>query len=194
MGGIGDPHTMQADGWMTQVAITPTQRYRTGGELTAELAEVFQSLSRPFTELTEAEQINILGGLKFFVDFAEPEVAEVLQAGEVRQIPSGQEIVQEGLKSHSFYILIAGEVMVAKSGRVIAQLDRGDSFGEMGYLADVERSASVIAKTPVTVLRISAAVKEWASFPCQLRMTKAFQRTLIERLAKTSGELSKHVG
>ncbi len=172
----------------------PAQRYKTGHEMAMDLAEVFKDLSRPFTELNEEQQLKTLKGLKFFEDFAESEVAEVLKAGEVEQVEPGHEILQEGLESRSFYILVAGEVMVAKGGKRIANLTQGDSFGEMGYLSDAERSASVKAKLPVTTLKISAGIKEWASFPCQVRLTKAFQRTLIERLGKTTQELAKSAG
>jgi len=41
---------------------------------------------------------------------------------------------------------------------------------------------------------IEAPLAEWASIPVQMRFTKAFQRTLIERLTRTTYELAKHVG
>ena len=76
----------------------------------------------------------------------------------------------------------------------IGTLAGGDCVGEMGYLSDGERTASALCISRVTALVIRSPVKEWASFPLQVRLTKTFQRTLIDRLAKTSEDLSTHVG
>jgi len=172
----------------------PAKRYQSGKEMAVDLAEVFKDLSRPFGELDHAQQVQTLKGFRFFDGFSESEVEEVLRASEMEGFAPGQQILQEGWDSGSFYILVGGELLVAKGGKIIASLTPGDSFGEMGYLAESERSASVIAKSPSAALKISAGIKEWASFPCQVRLTKAFQRTLIDRLNKTSEDLSKHVG
>ena len=83
---------------------------------------------------------------------------------------------------------------MVKGEKPIATLSAGDCIGEMGYLVEGERTASVVCRSSVTVLKIRASIKEWASFPCQVRLTKAFQGTLIDRLAKTSEDLAKHVG
>jgi len=166
------------------------KRYKTGEEMAADLNAIFEELNRPFTDRAEDEQLLVLQQLRFFEDFSESEVAEVLQAGILKTFPVGEQIIREGAEADGFYIIISGHVRVAKNGRQVAMLSAGDSFGEMGYLSDMARSAAVLAVGSVTVLRVDADVKEWASFPCQVRLTKTFQRILIERLARITDEFS----
>ncbi len=42
-------------------------------------------------------------------------------------------------------------------------------------------------------LKIDHALLDWASIPVQMRFNKVFQQVLIERLARTTFELAKHV-
>mgnify|MGYP003467021870 CR=1 FL=1 len=60
----------------------------------------------------------------------------------------------------------------------------------MEYLADGGRSATVTANRETTVVKIDRDFKDWASLPCQLRLGKAFQSVLIERLRQTTRELA----
>ena len=57
----------------------------------------------------------------------------------------------------------------------------------------MRRSASVTARTDVTAIKVDGALVDWASIPVQIRLNKAFQRTLVERLLRTTMELAKHV-
>jgi len=59
-------------------------------------------------------------------------------------------------------------------------------MGEMDYLADNARSATVISRTDATLLKVGAALIDWASIPRQMRFNKAFTRVLTRRLAETS--------
>jgi CRP-like cAMP-binding protein len=101
--------------------------------------------------------------------------------------------VEEGSEEDAFYVLVAGHVLVSKGGQEIDRIAPGECFGEMGYLGGGARSATVFARTAVACLRVSGALTQWASLPCQLRLSRAFQRTLIERLAQTSDQLSRRL-
>jgi len=167
------------------------KRYKTGEEMAADLTAIFEELNRPFADRAEDEQLLVLQQLRFFEDFSESEVAEVLRAGTLKTFPAGEQIIQEGAEAACFYIIVSGDVRVTKNGRQVGLLSAGESFGEMGYLSDMTRTAAVLAVGSVTALKVDADVKEWASFPCQVRLTKTFQRILIERLARLTDDYSK---
>ena len=80
---------------------------------------------------------------------------------------------------------------VKKGDKQISSLGAGDCFGEMGYLTKIRRTASISATAEVTVMQINATMMERASVTCQLRFNKIFLTTLIERLARTSEELTR---
>lgn len=100
----------------------------------------------------------------------------------------------EGRVGDMFYVIVRGTVKVLRSGRQISTLSAGDCFGEMGYLSRGRRSATIVAREDVTLLRVGSAHIERASVHCQLRFTQVFLRTPIERLERTSERLAESVG
>tara|TARA_Y100000588_G_C13589694_1_gene642366 strand:+ start:135 stop:443 length:309 start_codon:yes stop_codon:yes gene_type:complete len=99
----------------------------------------------------------------------------------------------EGDRSDDFYVVASGELAVHVSDKVVGTLRTGDCMGEMDYLADEARSASVVSQTDATLLKVSAALIDWASIPRQMRFNKAFTRVLIRRLAETSQRLASYL-
>ncbi len=170
------------------------ERYKTGRDMATDLAEVYRELNRPFEDLSDQDKLQAVQELAFFEGFSEAEVSEVLRACRIETFAHGTEILRQGEPSNGVYVLVTGQVQVIKNESPIVALAGGDCVGEMGYLSEGERTASVVCMSRVTALNIRAPVKEWASFPLQVRLTKAFQRTLIDRLAKTSEDLSSRVG
>ncbi|MFA4839374.1 MAG: cyclic nucleotide-binding domain-containing protein [Candidatus Neomarinimicrobiota bacterium] len=73
---------------------------------------------------------------------------------EIRFNP-GEVIIKEGTFGSSAYLLKSGVVEVRRKGPkrevLLATLKGEEIFGEMGLIDDKPRSASVVAKTPVTV-------------------------------------------
>ena len=74
----------------------------------------------------------------------------------------GEFIIAKQETDRSMYVLLSGDCDVMVGGdqedgslRQVATLSKGALFGEMSALTDSPRSASVVAKTPVSVLRIS---------------------------------------
>lgn len=65
-------------------------------------------------------------------------------------------------------------------------------FGEMCYIRQgaIARTATVIAATPVTLLKIKANALASASERCQLAFNRAFLDILVDRLAETDAELA----
>ncbi len=168
-------------------------RYQTGQEMAADLAGVFSHLEAPPEAPAEEEKFNTVRELRFFNEFADDELTEVLAVADWKQYSSLDSIVDEGTLEHSFFIIVSGEVAVVKAAKQISTLTKGDCFGEMSYVSKTQRSASIVAIDDVELLRIDAALMEQASTPTQLRFSQIFLRTLIERLASTSEELARYV-
>jgi serine/threonine-protein kinase len=84
-------------------------------------------------------------------------------------------------------------VEVRKGGKVLQIFSKGDCFGEIGFLMKTKRTASIVAQTPVLVLKINATEMQQVSQDCQLRYYKVFTENLIYRLAITSAQLAATV-
>lgn len=64
-------------------------------------------------------------------------------------------VIGEGESGDALYIVQHGTVEVSKGGKVIATVEQGGFFGEKGLLGGHVRSATVSAKTMLSLLRLS---------------------------------------
>ncbi len=168
----------------------PATRYKTGLDMAADLSLVFDHIKLFEEEIPGREKFNMVRDLSFFHDFSEPEVWEVINAAKWREFEPGVEIIAEGDVDSSFYIIVSGEVYVLKGGKEVDVLNSGDCFGEMGFIARRERTASIVAKSPVTAMKVRASLIERASLHCQLRFHKVFLNTLVGRLSQATQRIA----
>jgi CRP-like cAMP-binding protein len=75
-----------------------------------------------------------------------------------KSAPKGTVIFSEGESGHEMYVIHEGKVKITKKIRametILAELDRGDFFGEMAILEKEVRSATATAATDVKLLVI----------------------------------------
>jgi serine/threonine-protein kinase len=143
--------------------------------------------------LNDEQKLALLKGLALFKEFSDAELKDLVRAGRWESLRPGAVVIEEGTQGGSLYVILSGDVVVKRAGKDVATLTQGECFGEMGYLGEGKRTASVVATGTVAVMRIDAPLKEWASLPVQLKMTRMFQRILIERLAATTRNLAKYL-
>jgi CRP-like cAMP-binding protein/di/tricarboxylate transporter len=113
-------------------------------------------------------------------------------AGELEEqhFRPGDVIVREGDPGDSFYVIKSGEAGVTVGAETFDALLRpGECFGEMALLGDTPRTASVVARTEVTVWRLSRERFD-AIVTRERAIARSIERTLTQRLALTSRELS----
>ena len=135
------------------------------------------------------ERMKYLKALKFFKEFKNEELAEVLRIGTWYRYKQGTTILKENEKGNYFFIVILGQVQVERKGEVIALIDRGNCFGEMAALTSQKRTASIVATEDSVVIRIDAGIIDNLSKDLQIRFYKQFINTLISRLESTSERL-----
>ncbi len=162
------------------------RRYKMGLNMAADLSLAFAHLEGPEADLDEQEKFNAVQVLDFFREFSVAEIWEILNACVWQTFAPDEAIITEGELDDAVFILASGAVVVKKGGQVIDQLVRGDCFGEMGYLSKTGRTATIIAKEHVRLIKLSAAFIEQASAECQLHFSRAFLQTLIRRLSATT--------
>jgi len=79
-------------------------------------------------------------------------------SGERITYEAGDVIFQQDTPSEALYVILEGTVDVireAPTGRIrLAQIEEGNMFGETGVLCDQNRTATIEAATPVTVLQL----------------------------------------
>ncbi len=164
----------------------PEKRYKMGLNFAADLSLAFDYLEEPQEDVEAQEKFNAINSLSFFNEFPESEIWEIIHACIWQSFEDGNDIIVEGDIDDSFYIITSGEVDVHKDGSLIGQLKTGDCFGEMAYLSKAERTATIVAKDRVDLMKVNATLIEQVSIECQLHFSKIFMRTLVKRLSDTT--------
>lgn len=168
-----------------------TVRYASGGEMAADLESLLSGEEpEEETELDEDAQFELLRGLEFLKPFTDDEVYEFLEVGEWIRYRVGQEIIVEEDGDDALYIMVSGRCTASRGGAVIGEIDAGECFGEVSYVSDAPRVATVTATRPTTVLKIEEPITDWASFTCQLKLHKHIQKVLAARLAAASRKIA----
>jgi CRP-like cAMP-binding protein len=72
------------------------------------------------------------------------------------EVPAGQHLADEGEYAYDLFVIQDGTAEVIQDGKVVAELGPGEFFGEMGVLDRAPRNATVIAKTPMTLLTLTS--------------------------------------
>jgi len=166
-------------------------RYQTGLDFAIDLSKAFEALEGPEEDISEQEKFNSIKQLEFFEGFPDAEIWEIIRASTWQEYGAKDDIIIEGELDDCFYIIVEGEVGVLKNEQSIRLLGIGDCFGEMGYLAKTERTATIQALTETALLKINSTVISQVSLNCQVRFLKVFLRTLIHRLSMTTDKATQ---
>jgi CRP/FNR family transcriptional regulator, cyclic AMP receptor protein len=138
---------------------------------------------------------NVLANTDFFAD-ASRETLDVLAGhGETRQLVRGDVLFGEGDPPDALYVVLSGRLAIALANpidrreSVVALMEAGDLFGELGLLDDRPRSAMARALEPSLVLALPYApvVQMFHEQPTMLwnvtRLLAQRLRTMDEALA-----------
>ena len=115
----------------------------------------------------------------------------MVRASNWQSFKAGETIIQEGDVDNSFYIILSGMVDITKEGQHVDTLQQGCCFGEMGFIANTERTASAIAKIDTSIICVNASTLDRADEATQLRFLKVFVQTISERLKQTTSVLTQ---
>ena len=82
------------------------------------------------------------------------DLARILELGKEMEVRAGEIIVKAGDQACDFYIMLEGQAGLTVPGKKKATLRGGDYFGEMAVLDGEPRSATIVAETDGSALRI----------------------------------------
>ncbi len=75
-------------------------------------------------------------------------------ADEIDLLP-GKVLTEQGARGREFFVLLEGSAEVRQDDRLLQTLGPGDFLGEIALVADVPRTATVTASSPVRALVIT---------------------------------------
>jgi CRP/FNR family transcriptional regulator, cyclic AMP receptor protein len=98
--------------------------------------------------------VSQLKRVPLFEEVPDEKLRQVATFAVSEEHPEGAVIVKEGGYSNHFYAIEDGTAKVEREGQKLADLGKGDVFGEQGLLEKQERSATVTATSPLKLIKI----------------------------------------
>ena len=143
--------------------------------------------------LTEKLQQTPIEGIPLLKDMRYADAKRVLHTGSTLQCKRGDRIVQAGATSREMYVILSGSVEVRSGNHVVAELGRGEIFGESALISSAPRTADVVALEDVEVLILSQNFLEngMRTMPeIMSRVLYNLSMILVERLRDSTTQLT----
>jgi CRP-like cAMP-binding protein len=138
-------------------------------------------------------EVRSLRAVPMFKDIETARLKLIAFTSERLNFPEGTPLFKQGEPSDSAYVIIDGTadvVLETPTGPLpVAELGRNALVGEMGVITGSPRSASIVARSGVTALRMPKEVflGMLAEFP---PLAMAVMRDLAKRLEATNARLA----
>lgn len=92
-----------------------------------------------------------LRSVVIFASCTDSQIQEIDSVADEVSVEAGRTIIQQGDLGQEFVLVISGEADIVKDGTAVATIGPGSYFGEVALLESITRTASVIAKTDMTL-------------------------------------------
>ena len=114
------------------------------------------------------EEIDVLRRVSMFRPLPMPAIENLARYVVHEDVPAGTNVVEQGDLGDSFYVITLGEAEAIGDGRVIRTMGPGDGFGEIALIRQCPRTATVLARTDLTLYRLDrgpflATIGDYAS-------------------------------
>jgi CRP/FNR family cyclic AMP-dependent transcriptional regulator len=96
-----------------------------------------------------------LRGVPLFASMADPDLRRIATFATEDSVPAGATIMREGDYSNEMVAIESGTADVIRGEDTVASLGPGDVFGEMGVLEHELRTATVVASSPMRLIRLT---------------------------------------
>ena len=127
----------------------------------------------------KASDDDPLAHIPLFASLTEKDRAAVRSLLTEVRIEPGTVLARQGAIGHEFFVIVSGTASVDRDGEHLADVGTGDFQGEISLLDGGERTATVTATSPMTIL-----VATHQEFNSLLDTTPAIARQMLPALAR----------
>jgi serine/threonine protein phosphatase PrpC len=140
-------------------------------------------------------KLEVLKGMQMFRYLSYKELVRVAAIAEMLECRAEQSIFEVGQPGDAMYIVTAGSVRLMLADKVVAEIGRGQHFGEMALVDRSTRSLTAIAAVEGTRLVVIHRKDFYDMIKREpgsaVKMLWAFVQVLGQRLRKTTADLSE---
>ena len=144
--------------------------------------------------MSDVSDMDLLLGVELFDHFEADDHRQLADASETVELIRSDVVFEEGVEADACYVVIDGRIAIANKsfdGResMVAMMERGDLFGEMGLFDGLGRSAKARALEQSSVIRIPYDVLRtvWENKP---ELLWSVVRLLSQRIRSTDEALA----
>ncbi len=138
-------------------------------------------------------KLEVLKSMQMFRYLSYKELVRVMNITETADLEADQVVFREGDQGDAMYVVMSGHVRLSKGGAVVAELGKGQHFGEMSL---VDRSVRSLTASASEAARV-AVVKRKDFYDIikkepqlAVKLLWSFVQVLGARLRKTTSDLS----
>lgn len=97
-----------------------------------------------------------LRSVPLFSSMADDDLRKIATYASEDSAPAGATLVREGDFSNDMVAIESGTADVVRDGETIGSLGPGDVFGEIGVLGKENRTATIVATSPMRLVRLDS--------------------------------------
>ena len=105
--------------------------------------------------LQKDAKIDLLKNVPLFAGCSKTELQRIASLADELDLGDGATLIREGERGREFIVIAEGSVNVSRNGKQLRELGAGDFIGEIALVADVPRTATVTATSPVRLLVVT---------------------------------------
>lgn len=97
-------------------------------------------------------KIELIRKVPLLAGCSKSELGRIASLADLVDFRDGDTLMREGDFGVEFFVIVSGSASVTKGGRKVADLKAGGFAGEIALIADVQRTATVVATSPIQTL------------------------------------------
>jgi CRP/FNR family cyclic AMP-dependent transcriptional regulator len=132
-------------------------------------------------------KVDALKRSPLFAGLSRKELDDLAKTTEDMEVDAGTVLATQGELGQEFFVVLEGEVDVTRDGKQLDPRGGSDFFGELALVADIPRTATLTARTPLRFFVLTAQ-----SFRSMLARSPDVElkvlRAMVKRLAEMVGQ------
>jgi CRP-like cAMP-binding protein len=129
--------------------------------------------------------MGIIGEIAFFQGFSPEELDMLLEVGQWAKVPPKELIIHQGDQDLHMFILVQGRAEVVYTEKVVAVINSGDIFGEIGLMGK-PRIAHVESAQECLLISFDANDLNQLPLTLQVKFLRRVLDTVFARLQKAN--------
>lgn len=98
------------------------------------------------------QRVELLRNVWLFSSCTDDELSRIAGLAQPQDVAAGTELFAEGDPGEDFYVIVDGTAEARVGSDKVGDLDAGSFFGEMALIDGGERTATVVATSPMSML------------------------------------------